>query len=183
MIVKDVTQLIGNTPMVEISRFTEKMGCNARILVKPEYLNPAGSIKDRTALEMVDDAEKNKGLKPGDTMIEPTSGNTGIGLALIAAVRGYRLILTMPETMSVERRKLLAAYGAEIVLTPGERGMQGAVEKAEELNREIPGSLLMGQFDNPANAQAHYKTTGPEIFRDLDGKADVLVRSGWCSAE
>lgn len=175
MIIQDARKLIGNTPLVEVTRFCKAAGVNARILVKPEFLNPAGSIKDRAAAEMVDDAEKKGLLKPGATIVEPTSGNTGIGLALIAAIRGYRLVLTMPETMSVERRKLLKAYGAEIVLTEGTRGMAGAVEKAEEICRETPGSFLAGQFDNPANAAAHYKTTGPEIVKDTKGLADWFV--------
>lgn len=175
MIVKDASELIGNTPLVEVTRFCKAAGVNARILVKPEFLNPAGSIKDRAAAEMVKDAENKGLLKPGATIVEPTSGNTGIGLALISAIRGYRLVLTMPETMSVERRKLLKAYGAEIVLTKGDKGMAGAVEKAEEICRETPGSFLAGQFDNPANAEAHYKTTGPEIVKDTKGMVDWFV--------
>ena len=175
MLVKDASELIGNTPLVEASRFAKAYGLKARLLVKAEYLNPAGSVKDRVAKEMVEEAERTGKLKPGATIIEPTSGNTGIGLAFMAALRGYRVILTMPETMSIERRKLLAAYGAEIVLTPGTEGMQGAVKKAEELAKEIPGSFFAGQFINPANPWAHYKTTGPEIFADTDGSVDVYV--------
>lgn len=175
MLVKDASELIGNTPLVEASRFVKAYELKARLLVKAEYLNPAGSVKDRVAKEMVEEAESTGKLKPGATIIEPTSGNTGIGLAFMAALRGYRVILTMPETMSIERRKLLAAYGAEIVLTPGTEGMQGAVKKAEELAKEIPGSFFAGQFINPANPWAHYKTTGPEIFADTDGSVDVYV--------
>lgn len=175
MLVKDASELIGNTPLVEASRFAKAYGLKASLLVKAEYLNPAGSVKDRVAKEMVEEAERAGKLMPGATIIEPTSGNTGIGLAFMAALRGYRVILTMPETMSIERRKLLAAYGAEIVLTPGAEGMQGAVEKAEELAKEIPGSFFAGQFINPANPAAHYKTTGPEIFADTDGNVDVYV--------
>lgn len=175
MLVKDASELIGNTPLVEASRFAKAYGLTARLLVKAEYLNPAGSVKDRVAREMVEEAERAGKLKPGATIIEPTSGNTGIGLAFMAALRGYRVILTMPETMSIERRKLLAAYGAEIVLTPGAEGMQGAVKKAEELAKDIPGSFFAGQFINPANPAAHYKTTGPEIFADTDGNVDVYV--------
>ncbi len=175
MLVKDASELVGNTPLVEVSRFAKEYGVKARLLVKAEYLNPAGSVKDRVAKEMIEEAERTGKLTPGATIVEPTSGNTGIGLAFMAALRGYRVILTMPETMSVERRKLLAAYGAEIVLTPGAEGMQGAVKKAEELAKEIPGSFLAGQFVNQANPTAHYKTTGPEIFADTEGKVDVYV--------
>jgi len=175
MLVKDASELIGNTPLVEATRFAEATGMGARLLVKAEYLNPAGSVKDRVAKEIVEEAERTGGLTPGATIIEPTSGNTGIGLAFLAAIRGYRVILTMPDTMSMERRKLLSAYGAEIVLTPGAEGMQGAVKKAEELARDIPGSFFAGQFVNPANPAAHYKTTGPEIMKDTDGKVDVYV--------
>ena len=175
MVVKDASELVGNTPLVEVSRFAEHYGVKARLLAKVEYLNPAGSVKDRVAKEMIEEAERSKALTPGATIVEPTSGNTGIGLAFMAAIRGYHVILTMPETMSVERRKLLAAYGAEIVLTPGADGMQGAVKKAEELAKEIPGSFFAGQFVNPANPAAHYKTTGPEIFADTEGKVDVYV--------
>lgn len=175
MLVKDAGELVGNTPLVEVSRFAKEYGVKARLLVKAEYLNPAGSVKDRVAKEMIEEAERTGKLSPGATVVEPTSGNTGIGLAFMAALRGYHVILTMPETMSVERRKLLAAYGAEIVLTPGAEGMQGAVKKAEELAKEIPGSFLAGQFVNPANPTAHYKTTGPEIYADTEGKVDVYV--------
>ena len=169
MLVKDASELVGNTPLVEVTRFAKAYDVKARLLVKAEYLNPAGSVKDRVAKEMIEEAERTGKLMPGATIVEPTSGNTGIGLAFMAALRGYHVILTMPETMSVERRKLLAAYGAEIVLTPGAEGMQGAVKKAEELAKEIPGSFLAGQFINPANPAAHYKTTGPEIYRDTEG--------------
>ena len=175
MLVRDASELVGNTPLVEVSRFAKEYGVKARLLMKAEYLNPAGSVKDRVAKEMIEEAERTGKLTPGATIVEPTSGNTGIGLAFMAALRGYHVILTMPETMSVERRKLLAAYGAEIVLTPGAEGMQGAVKKAEELAKEIPGSFLAGQFVNPANPAAHYKTTGPEIFADTEGKVDVYV--------
>ncbi len=175
MLVKDASELVGNTPLVEVSRFAKEYGVKARLLVKAEYLNPAGSVKDRVAKEMIEEAERTGKLKPGATIVEPTSGNTGIGLAFMAALRGYHVILTMPETMSVERRKLLAAYGAEIVLTPGTEGMQGAVNKAEELAKEISGSFFAGQFVNPANPTAHYKTTGPEIYNDTDGNVDVYV--------
>lgn len=175
MLVKDASELVGNTPLVEVTRFAKEYGVKARLLVKVEYLNPAGSVKDRVAKEMMEEAERTGKLKPGATIVEPTSGNTGIGLAFMAAIRGYHVILTMPETMSVERRKLLAAYGAEIVLTPGAEGMQGAVNKAEELAKEIPGSFLAGQFVNPANPTAHYKTTGPEIYADTEGKVDAYV--------
>lgn len=175
MIVKDASELVGNTPLVEVSRFAEHYGVKARLLVKVEYLNPAGSVKDRVAKEIMEEAERSGKLMPGATIVEPTSGNTGIGLAFMAAIRGYHVILTMPETMSVERRKLLSAYGAEIVLTPGADGMQGAVKKAEELAKEIPGSFFAGQFVNPANPEAHYKTTGPEILADTEGKVDIYV--------
>lgn len=175
MLVKDASELVGNTPLVEVSRFAKECGVKARLLVKAEYLNPAGSVKDRVAKEMIEEAERTGKLMPGATIVEPTSGNTGIGLAFMAALRGYRVILTMPETMSVERRKLLAAYGAEIVLTPGTEGMQGAVAKAEELAKEIPGSFFAGQFVNPANPAAHYKTTGPEIYADTEGDVAVYV--------
>lgn len=170
-----VTDLIGGTPLVAFDRIAQAYGAKARILVKLECMNPAGSAKDRAALSMIEDAERSGKLKPGATIIEPTSGNTGIGLASVAAPRGYHVILVMPETMSLERRRLIAAYGAEIVLTPGKLGMQGAVDKANELNREIPGSIIAGQFVNPANPAAHYKSTGPEIWRDTDGNVDVFV--------
>lgn len=170
-----VTDLIGGTPLVAFDRIAQAYGAKARILAKLECMNPAGSAKDRAALSMIEDAERSGKLKPGATIIEPTSGNTGIGLASVAAPRGYHVILVMPETMSLERRRLIAAYGAEIVLTPGKLGMQGAVDKANELNREIPGSVIAGQFVNPANPAAHYKSTGPEIWRDTDGKVDAFV--------
>lgn len=170
-----VQELIGRTPLMEIGNIEREEGLEARVLVKLEYLNPAGSVKDRIAKNMIEDAEEKGLLKPGATIIEPTSGNTGIGLAAIAASKGYRLILTMPETMSVERRNILKAYGAEIVLTEGARGMTGAIEKAEELAKEIPGSFLTRQFENPANPETHRKTTGPEIWEDTDGKVDILV--------
>ena len=168
-------ELIGNTPLVEVSNIEKSEEMQAKILVKLEYLNPAGSIKDRAAKAMIEDAEEKGLLKKGTVIIEPTSGNTGIGLAAIAAVRGYRIILTMPETMSVERRNILKAYGAELVLTEGAKGMKGAIEKAEELAREIPDSFIPGQFVNPANPAAHRTTTGPEIWKDTDGKVDILV--------
>lgn len=170
-----VQELIGRTPLMEIGNIEKEEGLEARVLVKLEYLNPAGSVKDRIAKNMIEDAEEKGLLKPGATIIEPTSGNTGIGLAAIAASKGYRLILTMPETMSVERRNILKAYGAEIVLTEGARGMTGAIEKAEELAKETPGSFLTRQFENPANPAMHRKTTGPEIWEDTDGKVDILV--------
>lgn len=174
-IYKSVEELIGRTPLMEIRNIEKEEGLEARVLVKLEYLNPAGSVKDRIARNMIQDAEEKGLLKPGATIIEPTSGNTGIGLASIAASKGYRLILTMSETMSVERRNILKAYGAEIVLTEGARGMTGAIEKAEELAKEIPGSFLTRQFENPANPETHRKTTGPEIWEDTDGKVDILV--------
>ena len=170
-----VQELIGRTPLMEIRNIGREEGLEARDLVKLEYLNPAGSVKDRIAKNMIEDAEEKGLLKPGATIIEPTSGNTGIGLAAIAASKGYRLILTMPETMSVERRNILKAYGAEIILTEGARGMTGAIEKAEELSKEISGSFLTRQFENPANPETHRKTTGPEIWEDTDGKVDIFV--------
>ena len=173
-IVKDLTGLIGNTPLLDLTGY-QRTPLPATLLGKLERCNPAGSVKDRVALAMLNDAEEKGLIKPGAVIIEPTSGNTGIGLAALAAARGYRLILTMPETMSVERRNLLKAYGAELVLTEGVKGMQGAVDKAEELAKEIPGSFLAGQFVNPVNPQAHYDTTGPEIWNDTDGQVDVLV--------
>ncbi|MBU3819060.1 MAG: cysteine synthase A [Candidatus Faecalibacterium intestinavium] len=168
-------QLIGGTPLLELSRLAEAEGLGARLLAKLEYLNPAGSVKDRVAKAMVEDAEAKGLLKEGSVIIEPTSGNTGIGLALMGAVRGYRVIIVMPDSMSVERRQLMKAYGAELVLTPGARGMAGAIAKAEELAKEIPGAFIPGQFENPANAAAHRASTGPEIWADTDGKVDVFV--------
>ena len=170
-----LTDLIGNTPLLKLSNYTKDLGLEAEICVKLEYFNPAGSVKDRVALSMLDDAEARGLLSPGTVIIEPTSGNTGIGLAAVAAARGYRVILTMPETMSVERRRLLAAYGAELVLTPGAQGMAGAIAEAEALAARIPGSLLAGQFVNPANPEAHRRSTGPEIWADTDGKVDFFV--------
>ena len=172
---KNIAELIGTTPLIELVNYEKSNRLNATILAKLEYLNPAGSVKDRVALYMIDDAEQRGLLKPGATIIEPTSGNTGIGLAAIAAARGYKLILTMPETMSIERRRLLAAYGAELVLTDGAGGMTAAIAKANELAKSIPGSFIPGQFDNPANPRAHYETTGPEIWRDTDGRVDIFV--------
>ena len=173
----DITQLVGGTPLLQLDRLARAEGWRARVLAKLEYLNPAGSVKDRVGLALIEDAERRGLLKPGGVIIEPTSGNTGIGLACAAAVRGYRVILTMPDTMSAERRTLLAAYGAELVLTPGKLGMQGAVDKAKELAAQLPGSFIPGQFDNPANADAHYRTTGPEIWRDTGGQVDLFVAS------
>ena len=174
-IYNNILQLIGRTPLVEAENLEKELGLQARILVKLEYLNPTGSVKDRAAKSMIEDAESRGILKEGSVIIEPTSGNTGIGLAAIAAVKGYRMILTMPDTMSVERRNILKAYGAEIVLTPGAEGMSGAIKKARELASEIPDSFIPGQFENPANAAAHRVSTGPEIWKDTDGQVDVFV--------
>lgn len=174
-IYQEIGELIGNTPLLEVKNIERKHGLKARVLVKLEYLNPAGSVKDRIAKAMIEDAEEKGILKEGSVIIEPTSGNTGIGLAAIAVSKGYRVILTMPETMSVERRNILKAYGAELVLTEGAKGMKGAIEKAEELSKEMPGSFLPGQFENPANPEIHRKTTGPEIWRDTNGTVDIFV--------
>ena len=168
-------QLIGKTPLLELVHLEKKYGLKARVLAKLEYLNPAGSVKDRVAKAMIDDAEQRGVLKAGSTIIEPTSGNTGIGLASVAAARGYRLIIVMPDTMSVERRQLMKAYGAELVLSEGAKGMKGAIEKAEALAKEIPNSFIAGQFVNPANPKAHFETTGPEIYADTDGQVDFFV--------
>lgn len=174
-IYKSAADLIGNTPLVEVEHIEEKFGLKARVLVKLEYFNATGSVKDRVAKAMIEDAEKKGILKPGATIIEPTSGNTGIGLAAIATAKGYRTIIVLPETMSVERRNIIKAYGAEIVLTPGYKGMTGAIAKAEELKNEIEGSMIAGQFVNPANPDAHRRTTGPEIWNDTDGEVDAFV--------
>lgn len=168
-------QLVGKTPLLELTHIEKKYGLKAKILAKLEYFNPAGSVKDRIAKAMIDDAEKSGKLKEGSVIIEPTSGNTGIGLAAVAAARGYRIIIVMPETMSVERRQLMKAYGAELVLTEGAKGMKGAIAKADELSKEIPNSFIPGQFVNPANPKAHFETTGPEIFEDTDGEVDIFV--------
>ena len=172
---ENILEYVGKTPLVRLSNIINRHSLCANVIVKIEAFNPGGSAKDRVALNMVLKAEKEGRIKPGATIIEPTSGNTGIGLALVSAVRGYHLILTMPETMSIERRKLVAAYGAEVVLTPGAEGMKGAIAKAEELQDSIEGSIIMGQFDNPDNTEAHYLTTGPEIWHDTDGKVDVFI--------
>ena len=174
-IYKSADELIGRTPLLELSHIEEKLGLKAKIVAKLEYFNPAGSVKDRVAKAMIDDAEKKGLLKKGSVIIEPTSGNTGIGLASVAAARGYRIIIVMPETMSVERRQIMKAYGAELVLSDGAKGMKGAIAKAEELAREIPDSFIPGQFVNPANPQAHFDTTGPEIYEDTDGNIDYFV--------
>ncbi len=174
-IYRNISELVGKTPLFEASKLSERLGLKSPLLAKLEYFNPAGSVKDRAAKYMIDDAEQKGILKPGSTIIEPTSGNTGIGLAAIGISRGYKVILTMPETMSVERRNLLKAYGAKIVLTEGSKGMQGAIDKANELNAQLEDSVILGQFENPANAQAHFETTGPEIWEDTDGKVDIFV--------
>lgn len=175
-IIESSLELIGNTPLLKLNNYSKKAGVNqATLLAKLEYLNPAGSVKDRIALAMIEDAENKGLLKPGATIIEPTSGNTGIGLAAVASAKGYKAILTLPDTMSVERRNLLKAYGAEIVLTEGAKGMKGAIAKADELNRSIPGSVILGQFVNPANPEIHRKTTGPEIWEQTDGNVDIFV--------
>ena len=174
-IAKQLTDLVGNTPLMELSNYNKSKGLKARLIVKLESFNPAGSVKDRVALAMIEDAETSGLLKPGATIIEPTSGNTGIGLAFVAASKGYKLILTMPDTMSVERRQLMKAYGAELVLTEGAKGMKGAIAKADELAAQIPNSFVPGQFVNPSNPKAHFETTGPEIYEDTDGKVDYFV--------
>lgn len=174
-IYQSAEELIGRTPLLKLNRYAAEKEYGGTILAKLEYLNPAGSAKDRAALFMVNDAEKRGILKPGGTVIEPTSGNTGIGLAMVAVSRGYRVIIVMPDSMSKERRTLMTAYGAELVLTPGGEGMKGAIEKAESLKEEIPGSFILGQFENPANAEAHYRTTGPEIWEDTEGRVDLFV--------
>lgn len=174
-IYKSAADIIGKTPLLELSGIEKEYGLKARILAKLEYLNPAGSVKDRIAKSIIDDAEKKGKLKPNSVIIEPTSGNTGIGLASVAAARGYRIILVMPETMSVERRSLMKAYGAELVLTDGAKGMKGAIEKADELAASVPDSFIAGQFINPANPKAHFETTGPEIYEDTDGQVDIFV--------
>nr|MBP7471620.1 cysteine synthase A [Prevotella sp.] len=174
-IYKSITDLIGNTPLLELNKYSKLKGLKKSVIAKVEFFNPGGSVKDRIGLAMIEDAEKKGLLKPGATIIEPTSGNTGVGLALVSAVKGYKLILTMPETMSVERRNLVKAYGAEVKLTSGSEGMPGAIKAAEELRKSIPGSIILGQFVNPANPQKHYETTGPEIWKDTDGKVDIFV--------
>ena len=170
-----VTELIGRTPLLEVKNLERDMDLKARVLVKLEYFNPAGSVKDRAALSMIEDAEEKGRIRPGATLIEPTSGNTGIGLASVAASKGYKTIFVMPETMSIERRKLLLGYGAQIVLTEGAKGMKGAIEKAEELEKEMDNAVILGQFVNPANPDAHYRTTGPEIWEDTDGAVDIFI--------
>ncbi len=171
----NIAQLIGNTPLLELTHLEKQEGIGAKILAKVEFLNPGGSVKDRVAQKMVEDAEKKGILKPGATIIEPTSGNTGIGLAVMAAARGYKAIIVMPDSMSMERRLLMTAFGAELVLTEGAKGMAGAIAKAEELAKEIPNSFIPGQFDNASNPQAHYETTGPEIYKDTDGEVDIFI--------
>ena len=174
-IAKKITDLIGNTPLVELEKYSESKGLDKPVIAKVEYFNPGGSVKDRIALAMIEAAEKDGTLKPGATIIEPTSGNTGVGLARVSAVKGYKLILTMPETMSVERRNLVKAYGAQVKLTSGKDGMPGAIKAAEELRKTIPGAVILEQFENPANPQKHYETTGKEIWEDTDGKVDIFV--------
>ena len=174
-LIKSFDDLIGNTPLMELANIKNEYNLNANIFAKLEFFNPAGSVKDRVALSMINNAEQKGALKKGGTVIEPTSGNTGIGLAAVCTARGYKAIIVMPDTMSVERIKLIKSFGAEIVLTDGKKGMKGAIEEAERLNKEIKGSIIAGQFDNPANPKAHYETTGPEIYNDLNGKVDVCV--------
>ncbi len=175
MIHENILELVGNTPLVKLGKYASNRNLEAEIVAKVEFFNPGGSVKDRIALNMIEQAEKDGTLKPGATIIEPTSGNTGVGLSLVGAVKGYKVILTMPETMSIERRKLAAAYGTEIVLTPGSAGMKGAIAKAEELRDSIPGAVILQQFENPANPAIHVKTTGEEIWRDTDGQVDIFV--------
>lgn len=175
MIYQSIEQLIGKTPLLELTQFEKKYNLQAKLLAKVEFMNPGGSAKDRVAKAMIEDAEERGILQAGATIIEPTSGNTGIGLAVVAAAKGYRALIVMPDSMSMERRMLMKAFGAELVLTPGAKGMAGAIEKAEELQKEIPNSFVPGQFDNPANVKAHYETTGPEIFQDTEGKVDIFV--------
>ena len=174
-IARQLTELVGNTPLLQLNSYSKKENLNTNIIAKLEYFNPAGSVKDRIALAMIEDAEKRGVIQPGATIIEPTSGNTGVGLAFVSAVKGYRLILTMPETMSIERRNLVKAYGTTVVLTPGSAGMKGAIAKAEELRDATPGSIILQQFENPANPATHYATTAEEIWRDTDGKIDIFV--------